>query len=467
MKELVYLTLASLACSLPTAEARTYDVGKSLWDLDRALCAARLETETVINLDPDAELNILRNAYIVIPQTSSLDYFCIDDVPDLAAPARHIVAGNVTINAHGSTLNFGETFGFKVSAGASLRIRDARIVGLDFSSQSAPFLRNEGTTILERVHLTGWRTTADERGLSSPPDQILAGAIDNGGELVATNVVILSNGVVVERAQIPVEVPECVRFGGGIVNSGTARFKNSTISDNFGSIPSNQCAGSAQILTTDEAETSIGASLVGRVQLSYDTTDVECTGPIRSDGDNVGESSCIRSDLGDRVRREDTDLDIGSNCPALDVFGRIRPDLSRCRIGASDHRGRERFTVSTGSGLWYDRENDGTYLSVTFVRPGIALIKWLTFDAAGQQVWVYGVGKPNLDTLAVTARINTNVRYLDGEVTGDSTPQDWGTLRLELTACARATLSFAASDPDVGSGVVELERLAKVWGVSC
>lgn len=368
--------------------------------LERALCAAKQDEQALIELAPSGNYGIINDYYLRETVGFNGDFFCPGEGGRLLGfpPAREIVGGDITISGNGATLLFGPTYGFTVSSGARLRLLDLTVTrGSTTLRHEQPFLRNEGTVELERVEISSW-ITAPPLSAVIDDDLSIAGAIHNRGRLAATNVEIAFSRATLSPPPANVTTPACIRTAGAILNEGQLTLRNATIRENGGGLTSNtECVGTAHIYTAPEATTTLSTSLVGNANPSMRQD--ECQGPIQSDGTSVGRGGCIDEAAGDRdFRSENLSRRVVTDCPRRDRRGLLRPTELGCHVGASDSESSPPFAPEFANGLWYDRDNDGHYLSIQYVRPRDVLVMWQTFDSIGNQVWVYGVGQPDEDT---------------------------------------------------------------------
>ena len=112
-------------------------------------------------------------------------------------------------------------------------------------------------------------------------------------------------------------------------------------------------------------------------------------------------------------------------------------------------------------------EADGHYLYV-LETDFTTLVVWTTFDADGNQAWVYGTGEL-IDGRSVIADtyINRNGGYsIDGEIV-ESESERWGRLEVDMTSCTAGLVAFYSDLPKFGRGQFPIERLAYVKQLGC
>jgi hypothetical protein len=96
------------------------------------------------------------------------------------------------------------------------------------------------------------------------------------------------------------------------------------------------------------------------------------------------------------------------------------------------------------------------------------LVVWNTFDADGDQLWVYGVGDLLNDGQSVVAEtyINRGVGFLPGgELEVEAEP--WGLIRVDLTSCLEGTVTYRSDLPEFDSGQFPIVRLAYSKQIGC
>jgi len=119
------------------------------------------------------------------------------------------------------------------------------------------------------------------------------------------------------------------------------------------------------------------------------------------------------------------------------------------------------------NGFYYNPEEDGHYVYVQET-DFTTLVMWNTFDADGNQAWIYGTGRLEAGHLVVAeAYINrTGGLTPDGLVT-DVEAEPWGELEVDMTSCSKGTVVYRSALPEFGSGQFPIERLAYVKQLGC
>lgn len=96
------------------------------------------------------------------------------------------------------------------------------------------------------------------------------------------------------------------------------------------------------------------------------------------------------------------------------------------------------------------------------------LVVWNTFDADGNQLWVYGVGDQLNDGQSVVAEtyINRGRGFLPGgELEVEAEP--WGLIRVDLTSCLEGAVTYRSDLPEFDSGRFSIVRLAYSKQIGC
>jgi hypothetical protein len=123
------------------------------------------------------------------------------------------------------------------------------------------------------------------------------------------------------------------------------------------------------------------------------------------------------------------------------------------------------FIVDGGfSGHWLNKTPEGEGVIVQVLADGRVLVYWLTYDAACDQRWIFGIGRREglrviFDELNITANgvfDPTAAVEVDLEVVGDGV--------LEFSTCDDAQLSYTV---DGESGTLEIGRLTGLNSLEC
>jgi hypothetical protein len=119
------------------------------------------------------------------------------------------------------------------------------------------------------------------------------------------------------------------------------------------------------------------------------------------------------------------------------------------------------------NGFYYVPDEDGHYVYVQET-DFTTLVMWNTFDADGNQAWIYGTGKLEAGRSVIAeAYINrTGGLTPDGLLT-DIEAEAWGELQVDMDSCAGGIVTYRSALPEFGSGQFPIERLAYVKQLGC
>ncbi len=119
------------------------------------------------------------------------------------------------------------------------------------------------------------------------------------------------------------------------------------------------------------------------------------------------------------------------------------------------------------SGSWYDPNHNGEGFAIEILANGLAQITWYTYDKAGQQAWIAGIGSIAGNTIAVTDAIITHGGVFGSAFNPDEVERDaWGTIIMTFNDCNHATVNYTGPAA-FGSGTLNLERLTSISGLGC
>ena len=159
---------------------------------------------------------------------------------------------------------------------------------------------------------------------------------------------------------------------------------------------------------------------------------------------------------------------VAQYCEALDARGYTRSPHG-CDAGAYEYGGGSGALTASGmNGFYYDPDANGHYVSLQRIHDnGDIAIVWSTFDANGNQAWVYGVGQVAGKRIHAAMSQNLGGVLQSGGAPAGSSVHPWGTVDIDLTNCALAQFSYASAVPGFGSGAFPLTRLAFVSDFGC
>jgi hypothetical protein len=284
------------------------------------------------------------------------------------------------------------------------------------------------------------------------------GLFANDGNLTLRNVTITSNDALDEAAPL---------FSGGNVT-----IMASTIASNHGYVfgAGNIAIGNSVVVGNDRACSAKLTSLGGNV-----TDDSSC-GLGGSKDRAVADAHLLELDTHGSVVKNialrDDSPAVGNGvlslCEATDARG-VERGLTKCDSGAYEFGGGVGKLTDAGmSGVFYDSQHDGHYVSVQRLPNETALVVWNTFDQQGVPAWLFGVGNISGQDIHVDQFLrNVGGKLLPGGAVVGAHASIWGSFDLNLSDCRNATMSYTSTDPAFGSGSAPLLRVASIEGVDC
>lgn len=180
-------------------------------------------------------------------------------------------------------------------------------------------------------------------------------------------------------------------------------------------------------------------------------------------------------------RFEFTFLDCGSatlSYAGSEGYGSGTRNLQRItRIDQVDCGGARDLTSNGGralsglrsrSGNWFVPGRSGEGWFVEDLPDGRMLVYWFTFDPAGNQLWLTGVGQRSADNrLVVDAYVTRGTRFGDAFDPTAVRQQRWGRLEFDFTGCNSADMRYVADEAAYGSGSYASARVTALAGAPC
>ncbi len=119
------------------------------------------------------------------------------------------------------------------------------------------------------------------------------------------------------------------------------------------------------------------------------------------------------------------------------------------------------------SGTWYDPTHDGEGYLIEILDGNSAVVYWFTYDKNGDQVWIFGVGAITGNTISITDALITNGGVFGPGFNPASVVRNtWGSLSFTFSDCNNAVVNYDGP-PEFGSGILILQRLTSIAGLSC
>ena len=124
--------------------------------------------------------------------------------------------------------------------------------------------------------------------------------------------------------------------------------------------------------------------------------------------------------------------------------------------------------VPAKSGSWFDPANDGEGFAVEVLEDGTPLAYWFTYDVAGNQAWMVGIGADNIGHGSVELAMVQPVggRFGDAFDPADVDRQAAGTVQFSLN-CDGGFAELDATDADFVDFRLNIQQLVGVGGNTC
>jgi hypothetical protein len=441
-----------------------------------------------INLANQQSGNTLTRIYVV----GQIYWTAPTQTPD-PAPIRGAVkiSGGIFSDADdggGSNL-------FIVESSGKLTVTDSKFVDISHANFGPVIFSNQGELALENVTFTSVRGSGICLRFGCTPSQ--TPTIYNGvnGKLTLNGVRfedsgsranpnwgtkdrngILANDGTAELVRTQVFLSHN-RWEQPLWNSGFLRLQNSSfLVRNDPDIPSLdllEVADGAQTESVNSVfEGFTGAWCDQVVSLGHNSdSSPECQ--WASAGDIVGAPTGLilrrSADAFDLVPGADSalvDSADGDWCTATAIFDGDGDGIAACDRGAYELR-RTRLAEGGINGFYNNSEHDGNFVYIQQT-DYTNLVVWNTFDADGNQVWVYGVGEfVNGRSVVAKAYINRAGGFAPDGLGAAIEAEHWGELEVDMESCTNGIVTYRSELPEFGSGQFPIERLAYVKQLGC
>jgi hypothetical protein len=387
---------------------------------------------------------------------------------------------------------------FKVDSTGILGIRDSDFVDWSSAINGPVLFENHGTLVLRRVDfasiiglpfcggkvcapnstaiilngVTGHLTLDDVRFVDS-------GTAREFGPPTATNGILFNEGTAaLHRTQVYLAHN---RWEEPFTNTGFMRLRNSSFlvrnQLDLPRLPLLAAADSAAMESVNSVfDGFIGDWCLSAVSLGHNTVSArDCN--WSAVGDAVGAPTGLiwrrnsadknQFDLVPSAASSVIDSADAAWCPdGYEIRDGDGDGLATCDRGA---RELEPTRLAEGgiNGFYFNPDEDGHYVYVQQT-DFTTLVMWNTFDADGNQAWIYGTGKLEAGrSVMAEAYINrTGGLTPDGLLT-DVDAEAWGELQIDMDSCARGIVAYRSVLPEFGSGQFPIERLAYVKQLGC
>jgi len=120
------------------------------------------------------------------------------------------------------------------------------------------------------------------------------------------------------------------------------------------------------------------------------------------------------------------------------------------------------------SGSFYDPARNGEGVIVEWLSNGDVLVVFFTYDADGNQFWLFGQAAANGKTVTMNVVYPSEFTSWGRGFNPDDVALDtWGTFTLTWTDCNTLTFQYNSSVEGFGSGTRNYVRLSTLAGTSC
>lgn len=127
------------------------------------------------------------------------------------------------------------------------------------------------------------------------------------------------------------------------------------------------------------------------------------------------------------------------------------------------------FSIGTAvSGNWFNPQQSGHGFQLEKVNDTTVTAFWFTFDNAGNQVWILGVGTIANNRIEMQAVKSSGGRFPPNFNPAQIVNNPWGTMTFTFTSCNAGQMQWTSTDPAfTAAGTLALERVTSVQGTTC
>lgn len=416
-------------------------------------------------------------------------------------PGPGEIETSVVIKGNNATLDLNGSTGFLVQEGGDLEIEFLELLNAGSTGAIDNFgqVRLQGVSILDSKPSMAGELPLDMRGYAT---------VSNRGNMSLRNTVIARSelsGVPEDLYHEIGEQDQCSPFASaGILNTGELSINNSSLFFNDvmregppAPVELTSCLA-ADLLTISPAVTRISNSILysretceGEVlSLGHNTVNLRRHSEERPqtscgfgfEGDDL-EPNISVSSVAVEVRQLEREFfsfargwkaegnpsppgSTEGSCELIDGRGYFRID-GQCLRGAFDNRATPNLHPGL-DGLWFDPSNDGQYLRISHYGGNLVLLMWNTFNASGEQEWIYGFGQSGSDEeLRVEAFVNGGVALVNGMLQGQLEATPWGQFRVSVNSCSEIVFSYTPLADSIAPQQQTLQRLTTNAAANC
>ena len=119
-------------------------------------------------------------------------------------------------------------------------------------------------------------------------------------------------------------------------------------------------------------------------------------------------------------------------------------------------------------GSWFDPAHNGEGWTLEELPDGRALVYWFTYDGNGNQAWTVGVSQTSGARVVVEENLRpVGTRFGNAFDPARVNRTHWGRLEIDFADCNRATLRYASTNAEFGSGTLAPVRLTRLSSTVC
>lgn len=134
----------------------------------------------------------------------------------------------------------------------------------------------------------------------------------------------------------------------------------------------------------------------------------------------------------------------------------------------TDSGGRALPGLRSRSGNWFVPGRSGEGWFIEDLPDGRMLVYWFTYDPAGNQLWLTGVGQRSADNrLGVDAYVTRGTRFGAAFDASAVRQERWGRIEFDFGGCNTAAVRYAADAAAYGSGAYTSARVTALAGAPC
>jgi hypothetical protein len=376
---------------------------------------------------------------------------------------------------------------FHINSGASFWLDNLELANFSLNHESNGLIVNEGELVLKQMQLSSvyterwcikWCTPAMAVIVNRPAGQLVVRQVSFVNSGIYGAWAPSNSGVIVNQGHAAITSTQIYStehaWRPPLSNDGTLDIYNSSFVFNDASFSHTVISGFSDSVCRDAS--SVGYNLHDSPDCAWSSTG-DLIGipagliwrPVETRWDWAGQQLLTHA-LVPMAASPVVDSGNSDWCITYDLLGQERPTdgdgQKECDRGAVESWW---IGLAEGgiNGLYFNPEADGHYLYV-LETDFTTLVVWTTFDADGNQAWVYGTGEL-IDGRSVIADtyINRNGGYsIDGEIV-ESESERWGRLEVDMTSCTAGLVAFYSDLPKFGRGQFPIERLAYVKQLGC